>query len=260
MNIRNGWSTDKVTSVLAKIEPAANGRIATTPNGNGAAGMPPLPEEQALIAEAARAAGLGPWVRYGSSADCMYCSPEAARVFGVQPDQVGTTFLEFWSFIHPDHRDRVARLMDSTRRDPRPYAIEYAITLPTGEIRYVAETAQPYFDEAGQLTHFLGAFQDITERRHPDGGPDMEDFGQPNADGDRRRSRKLDSVGSEIKGLLDIIITSSELMLWQQEGELPETYRGYTRDIRRSGMDLKLILEDLLAEVAENDPPSGSES
>ena len=248
-----------MTSVLAKFEPAANRRIATTPRNSGVPGMPPLPEDQALIAEAARAAGLGPWVRYGSSADCMYCSPEAAQVFGVQPDQAGTTFLEFWSFIHRDHRDRLARLMDSTRRDPRPYAIEYAITLPTGETRFVAETAKPYFDEAGQLTHFLGAFQDITERRHPDGGPDMEDFGEVNADVSRRRARKIEAVGSEIKGLLDIIITSSELMLWQQEGELPETYRGYTRDIRRSGMDLKLILENLLTQVADGEPKTDPE-
>ncbi len=246
-----------MTGVVAKLEPAAQERIATDLDGRRSTGMPPLPEEQALIADAARAAGLGPWVRYGSSADCMYCSPEAARVFGVEPDQVGTTFLEFWSFIHPDHRDRVARLMDSTRRDPRPYAIEYAITLPTGETRYVAETAEPYFDQAGELTHFLGAFQDITERRHPDGGPDMEDFGQAMADGERRQPRKLEAAGSEIKALLDIIITSSELMLWQQEGELPEVYRGYTRDIRRSGMDLKLILEDLLADMAEDEPKSG---
>ena len=245
-----------MTSVLAKIEPAAERRVAGALDLRGTAGMPPLPEEQVLVAEAARAAGLGPWVRYGTSADCMYCSPEAARVFGVQPDQVGTTFLEFWSFIHPDHRGRVARLMDSTRRHPRAYAIEYAITLPTGETRYVAETAKPYFDAAGDLTHFLGAFQDITDRRHPDGGgPDMEDFGQAGSDTDRPQSRKLEAVSSEIKGLLDIIITSSELMLWQQEGELPDTYRGYTCDIRRSGMDLKLILEDLLAQVSEEEVP-----
>ncbi len=209
-----------------------------------------------MIAEAARASGLGPWVRYGTSADCMYCSPEAARVFGVMPDEAGTTFLEFWSFIHPDHRDRVARLMDSTRRDPRSYAIEYAIILPTGETRYVAETAQPYFDEAGRLTHFLGAFQDITERRHPDGKPDMEDHQQAAANGDGRRSRQLDAAGPQIKALLDIIITSSELMLWQQDGELPESYHGYTRDIRRSGIDLKLILDDLLAGACKRRPES----
>ena len=247
-----------MTGVVARIEPTAQGRIATALDGRGTAGMPPLPEDQVLIAEAARTAGLGPWVRYGSRADCMYCSPEAAQVFGVEPDQTGTTFLEFWSFIHPDHRDRVSRLLDSTRRDPRAYAIEYAITLPTGEARYVAETAQPYFDEAGQLTHFLGAFQDITERRHPGGRPDMEDFDQAGADADSRRARKLEAAGSEIKALLEIIITSSELMLWQQEGELPETYRGYTRDIRRSGMDLKLILEDLMEQAGKSDRHSGS--
>ena len=48
-------------------------------------------------------------------------------------------------------------------------------------------------------------------------------------------------------------------MLWQQEGELPETYRGYTRDIRRSGMDLRLILEDLMAQVSDSEPESDPE-
>ena len=86
----------------------------------------------------------------------------------------------------------------------------------------------------------------------------MEDFGQAIADGEKRQSRKLEAVGSEIKALLDIIISSSELMLWQQEGELPETYRGYTRDIRRSGMDLKLILEDLMEQAGKSDRDSGS--
>ena len=74
-----------------------------------------------------------------------------------------------------------------------------------------------YFDEDGQLTHFLGAFQDITERRHPDGGPDMENFDHEIADAENGRSRRLDAVGNEIKTLLDIVISSSELMLWQQE-------------------------------------------
>ena len=235
-----------MTGALAKIEPARNGTAAYSRPNREFAGMPPLPEDQALIAEAARAAGLGPWVRYGTSADCMYCSREAAEVFGVEPDQVGTTFLEFWSFIHPDHRDRVAQLMESTRRDPHAYAIEYAIILPNGDTRFVAETAQPYFDEAGQLSHFLGAFQDITERRHPDGGAEMDDF-EPSATDSDQPSRRLQEASSEINSLLDIIITSSELMLWQQEGELPDSYRGYTSDIRRSSMDLKLILEDLLA-------------
>jgi len=240
----------RVTSVFARIEPALNGLAAIVPRDRNLTGMPPLPEDQALIAEAAKAAGLGPWVRYGANSDCMSCSAEAAQVFGVEPDRVDTIFLEFWSFVHPDHRDRVSRMMESTRRDPRPYAIEYAIVLPNGETRYVAETAQPFFDTAGRLTHFLGAFQDITERRHPGGGPDMEDFGQPNAGGEHRRSRRIDVASERIESLLDIIITSSELMLWQQEGELPETYRGYTSDIRRSGMDLKLAVGELLEAVS----------
>lgn len=238
-----------MTGVLAKFEPAYDGRASGPLEDREPAGLPPLPEEQALIAEAAKAAGLGPWVRYGTSSDCMYCSPEAARVFGVEPGDGGTTFLEFWSFIHPDHRSRVSQVMESTRLNPRPYGIEYAIVLPSGETRYVAETAQPYFDQAGQLTHFLGAFQDITERRHPGGGPDMEDFAHGTGDAEQRQSRRLEAVSDEIAALLDIVISSSELMLWQQEGELPETYRGYTRDIRRSGMDLKLIFEELLARM-----------
>lgn len=235
-----------MTGVLAKIDWSSNGRAAIAPKGREPDGLPQLPEDQTLVVEAAKAAGLGPWIRYGTSADCMYCSPEAARVFGVEPKNANTTFLEFWSFVHEDHRERVSRLMETTRRDPHPYAIEYAIVLPTGETRYVAETAQPFFDEAGGFTHFLGAFQDITERRHPIGGPDMEDVGQSNSSEEHASNRTI-AANEEIKALLDIIITSSELMLWQEEGELPETYHGYTRDIRRSGMDLKLILEELLA-------------
>lgn len=237
----------RVTGVLANLELVSNGHASLAQAGQEPVGLPSLPEDQTLMVEAARAAGLGPWVRYGASADCMYCSAEAAQVFGVELEQDDTTFLEFWSFVHPDHRERVSRLMEATQRNPHPYAIEYAIVLPDGETRYVAETAQPFFDEAGQLTHFLGAFQDITERRHPGGRPDMEDLGQPISDGDYRQSRRIDTASEEIKSLLDIIITSSELMLWQQEGELPETYRGYTSDIRRSGMDLKLIVEELLS-------------
>ena len=84
----------------------------------------------------------------------------------------------------------------------------------------------------------------------------MEDFGQTSADEEPRRRHRLNAVSEEMSALLDIIITSSELMLWQQEGELPETYHGYTRDIRRSGMDLKLMLEDLLAEDAGTAPSS----
>ncbi len=252
-----------MTGILANLELVSGNQAAIGLDRRKPAGLPPLPEDQTLIAEAARAAGLGPWVRYGTSADCMYCSAEAAQVFGVDPEHADTAFLEFWSFVHPDHRDRVSRLMETTRRDPHPYAIEYAINLPNGETRYVAETAQPFFDEAGKLTHFLGAFQDITERRHPSGAPDMENFDQSAASGEPESPSDI-AAKEEIRALLDIIITSSELMLWQQEGELPETYHGYTRDIRRSGMDLKLILEDMLSgsgtdqNSPSDSPPNGA--
>lgn len=236
-----------VVDAPAKIEPSVNGRPDRPVGGWEIAGMPKLQGHQALIADAARAAGLGPWIRYGASAECLYCSAEAAQVFGVEQHRAGTAFLEFWSFIHPGHRNRVARLMEAIGRDPRPYAIEYEIVLPSGETRYVAETAQPVFDETGKLTHFLGAFQDITDRRHPGGEPDIDDFGGATAPGDRRQTSRRDVTGERIRSLLDIIITSSELMLWRQEGDLPEAYRGYARDIRQSGMDLKLIIDELLA-------------
>lgn len=90
----------------------------------------------------------------------MYANPRYLAIAGCKPETVlGTGWLET---IHPDDRPRVEGLLAPDATDS--YG-EIRFCLPDGAVRHSCLYLAPVFDSQHQLVSYVGAAEDITERR-----------------------------------------------------------------------------------------------
>jgi signal transduction histidine kinase/ActR/RegA family two-component response regulator len=74
--------------------------------------------------------------------------------------------LEWSDFIAPEDRERVQAAFAELTRDVPGLDVEYRITRPDGEIRWVRARGFQVRDAAGQVIRHTGIVTDITERKH----------------------------------------------------------------------------------------------
>ncbi|MGA6827868.1 PAS domain-containing sensor histidine kinase [Nitrospira sp. NS4] len=95
----------------------------------------------------------------------LYISPAYERIWGRTCASLYTEPKSFIKAIHPDDRTRVLAHL-SVQQQGLPFAHEYRVVRPDGEIRWVWDRGFPVVDPAtGTLTHYVGVALDITERK-----------------------------------------------------------------------------------------------
>jgi PAS domain S-box-containing protein len=128
---------------------------------------------EALLAEAQRIARIGTFVqrltRVGSFVfrlpDAIeYWSPESFQIFGADPAKgPPRNMSEYSAFVHPDERERFLREAKEILAKDQAYEHNHRAVRPDGQIRLIRAVGCPVYDK-GVVTHFIGAFADITER------------------------------------------------------------------------------------------------
>lgn len=121
-------------------------------------------QSEARLAEAQRMAHLGNW-DWDIVTKGLYWSDEIYRIFGLTPQQFGATYDAFLNSVYPEDREFVMKSVDEALYRDIPYSIEHRILLPTGEVRFVHERAEVFFDEARKPVRMIGTVQDVTERK-----------------------------------------------------------------------------------------------
>jgi len=124
-----------------------------------------LHESQARLEDAQRIANIGHLIWDKKEDRQVYCSGEAARIFGLPRGKLAKVFDEQLAFVHPDDREHVKTLNEQSRRDHNNYAVEYKIVRPDGGVRHVREIAELEFDEGGEHVRTISTIQDITQQR-----------------------------------------------------------------------------------------------
>ena len=108
-------------------------------------------------AENGVAAEIGTW-RWDSTSAELRASPEALQILGLRPD--GMICQEERNLLlHPEDRDRVARVYEEARRARSGFHHRYRILRPNGEVRFIEEDGHPR--EPGV---FESRITDITDR------------------------------------------------------------------------------------------------
>jgi PAS domain S-box-containing protein len=95
-----------------------------------------------------------------------FLSDGIERIVGYPSSDIEQDRVHSWlSLIHPDDRPMVNRGVAEALAQKRPYILEYRMMHRDGQIRWVYEQGQGFWDEQGNLLHLDGVLYDITERK-----------------------------------------------------------------------------------------------
>ena len=85
-------------------------------------------------------------------------------MFGIPSDTYSGVVSDFYRFVHPDDRQRVAKAVADAREGHKPYAAEFRVIRDDGQVRWVSATGEFHYSENGEPLRMLGVAVDITER------------------------------------------------------------------------------------------------
>ena len=97
------------------------------------------------------------------SGECTYVNERFQEITGHSAAEA----LGFgWHrLVHPDDRASVGALEAHDEIDHEPVQIEFRIVRPDGEVRWVAVSTGPMFDDDGAFQGAVGTVEDVTDRR-----------------------------------------------------------------------------------------------
>ena len=127
-----------------------------------------LGERQASLEEAQRMAHLGRWSAF-TWADRFEFSEELRTLAGLEEGRLCMSFRSLWALLHPEDRERVARVIGKAKRHGQPFSMDHRIIRVDGAIRWLHVSGATFRDDA-ERTHLRGTAMDITERKHSESG------------------------------------------------------------------------------------------
>jgi diguanylate cyclase (GGDEF)-like protein/PAS domain S-box-containing protein len=120
-----------------------------------------LERERLALDEAQRIAYVGSWW-WDTGADEATWSLEMYRIFGREPGRGPATGDEFFAYLHPDDRQRVAAAYDQTFGDQGSFELDYRIVPENGSALTLHALGRRDRDRPGC---YAGTVQDVTELR-----------------------------------------------------------------------------------------------
>jgi len=120
---------------------------------------------EAYLAEAQRLTKTGSWAFIPGQEGWNYWSDELFRILEVDPRQ-GPLALELMhQRVHPEDRQEVLDRYLKALKDKEDYVLDHRILFPGGRLKYVHTIAHPIFNDAGEITEFVGTLVDVTEQK-----------------------------------------------------------------------------------------------
>ncbi|MFZ9252645.1 MAG: PAS domain-containing protein, partial [Hylemonella sp.] len=122
-----------------------------------------LTQANSRLARTVEATQLGFW-EYELTNGRVSWSPEVLAFRGLREGEFDGTLAAAVQYTHPEDRERFA----ATARDARPnepYAIEFRVLRPDGQIRWLEARGVLEANASGQPLRFVGTEVDITERK-----------------------------------------------------------------------------------------------
>ena len=126
-----------------------------------------------------------------------YVSDNVENVFGYTAGEFLMGQTVYSSAIHPEDLPRVAGEVSRYSRDPGREGFThepYRIVTKQGEVRWVEDTTQVRRDSRGEITHYQGIVQDITERKRAE-----EKLNEANS-----RLQMLQQITASVHSTLDL--------------------------------------------------------
>jgi PAS domain S-box-containing protein len=124
-----------------------------------------LQESRTRLADAARRAKLVYWrheVAHGGGKQTYSWAQAADLIFGLPATALPKNDEEFMRLVHPEDRDRVARVFADVDVTPQSFDLEYRLRRPNGDYGWVREIGEIEQHEGDRPISYAGTLQDIS--------------------------------------------------------------------------------------------------
>lgn len=199
-------------------------------------------EHQLLEAEAI--GRMGHW-RWPIGEEKIAWSDEIFRIFGLDRRNFTPTIDTLSGVIHKRDIGRVIQAFQRAMIEEQNYDMEFRITRPDGNTRYIHCEGRCEKDETGDVIALYGIMQDMTERVLYE--QELKEAKNASEQAYAAKSKFLANMSHELRTPLNAIIGFSEMMENQMLGPIfNEKYLEYAKSIRESGEHLLDLISDIL--------------
>jgi PAS domain S-box-containing protein len=205
---------------------------------------------QALLEESVRhkdelefilhAGGLGAW-RVELPGRALSCSATCKLNFGLRPDEE-LSYARLASIIHPDDVGPWERAVEAAIRGAGTFDVEYRVTTPAGELRWIHAHGRAAMNAEGTPTHLAGVTQNITDRKAA--ARALEEQAALLREADRRKDEFVAMLAHELRNPLASV--SSAITLIKEAPEDAENRTWAVSVIERQNRQLARLVDDLL--------------
>ncbi len=119
-------------------------------------------EAQIRLEVAARAGDVGFW-DWDLATNAVVFSDEWKRQLGYEPGEIGHSYEDWESRLHPDDQERaVARVREYLDGRSSEYEVEFRLRHKDGSYRWILARGKALRDQAGRPTRLVGSHVDVT--------------------------------------------------------------------------------------------------
>ncbi|MCH7794840.1 MAG: PAS domain S-box protein [Proteobacteria bacterium] len=122
-----------------------------------------LAKSEERLSLAVQSAKFGAWSR-DIPGDRVIWDERTEAIFGLEPGTFEGTMEAFLSQVHPDDRERIKTGHRRLMEEGVPYATDFRITWPNGEVRHIATRASMVRGDRDSSRQIIGMLHDVTER------------------------------------------------------------------------------------------------
>jgi len=207
-----------------------------------------LSKSRTHYVQAAKIADIGFWVWDEIEDRLVFCTEEAASIYGVTVDEAMARSYSLEAnarTTHPEDLERYMKVMEDAQRARKGYDVTIRTLRSDGETRFIRHLGEPIFDAEGTLIQTVGTVQDVTDEQKTHEKLIAARLAADSAN--RSKSEFLASVSHELRTPLNAIIGFSELLTMEPKGPLGSpAYMDYAESIRKSGGHLLSLINDIL--------------
>ncbi len=123
-----------------------------------------LAESEERLSLAVQSANFGTWSRTVPG-DRVIWDARTEAIFGLEPGAFEGTMEAFLARVHPDDRGRITTGHRRLMEEGVPYAVDFRIAWPGGEVRHITTRASLIRSDRDSSSQIIGMLHDITERK-----------------------------------------------------------------------------------------------
>lgn len=220
-----------------------------------------LEEVSRRFALAMESANVGIW-DWDVKKDILIWDEHTYALYGVLGRKFEPSYRSWMGCVDPDHVNRIVRSIDHCLSRGENIDLVLSVRKPDGEESFLKCAGRAFFNEAGEVTRYIGITSDVTsEQRAKLGLIEQKDEAERLAvrlaeavklskkvaleadQATRAKSAFLAMMSHEIRTPMNGVIGMASLLL---ETELDEFQKDYLNTIRVSGDTLLTLINDIL--------------